>query len=65
MCIRDRNEDAAHEMFLDDDWRSTKSDYGNMAQAMELGGDRLDPEQQRRLKALLGAHPGDVYKRQP
>jgi len=36
------NEDAAHEMFLDDDWRSTKSDYGNMAQAMELGGDRLE-----------------------
>jgi hypothetical protein len=34
------NADAAHEMFLEDDWRATKSDYRNMAQAMVLGGDR-------------------------
>jgi hypothetical protein len=34
------NADAAYEMFLEDDWRATKSDYRNMAQAMLLGGDR-------------------------
>jgi hypothetical protein len=33
------NADAAYEMFLEDDWRSTKSDYRNMAQAMIIGGD--------------------------
>lgn len=34
------NDEAAHEMFLEDDWRSTKSDYWSMAQAMAMGGDR-------------------------
>jgi hypothetical protein len=34
------NADAAYEMFLEDDWRATKSDYRSMAQAMILGGDR-------------------------
>ncbi len=36
------NADAAYEMFLEDDWRDTKSDYRNMAQAMALGGDRQE-----------------------
>jgi hypothetical protein len=36
------NADAAYEMFLEDDWRATKSDYRNMAQAMALGGDRQE-----------------------
>ncbi len=36
------NDDAAYEMFLEDDWRDTKSDYRNMAQAMLLGGDRRE-----------------------
>jgi hypothetical protein len=33
------NANAAHEMFLADDWRSTKSDYWDMAHAMAIGGD--------------------------
>jgi hypothetical protein len=34
------NRKAAREIFLEDDWRMTKSDYWNMAHAMALGGDR-------------------------
>ena len=33
------NADAAHELYLDDDWRATKSDYWNMARAMAMGDD--------------------------
>lgn len=33
------NKDAAYEMFLEEDWRNTKSDYWNMARAMAMGGD--------------------------
>jgi hypothetical protein len=33
------NANAAHEMFLADDWRSTKKDYWDMAHAMAIGGD--------------------------
>lgn len=33
------NRDAAHELFLADDWRATKSDYWDMAHAMAQGGD--------------------------
>lgn len=36
------NADAAYEMFLEDDWRATKGDYRNMAQAMLLGGDQSE-----------------------
>jgi hypothetical protein len=35
----DLNATAAHEMFLADDWRSTKREYWDMAHAMALGGD--------------------------
>jgi len=34
------NRKAAYEMFLEDDWRATKSDYWDMAHAMAQGGDR-------------------------
>jgi hypothetical protein len=34
------NRKAAYEMFLEDDWRSAKSDYWDMAHAMAQGGDR-------------------------
>jgi hypothetical protein len=33
------NENAAHELFLEDDWRNAKSDYFDMAHAMANGGD--------------------------
>jgi len=33
------NRDAAHELYLEDDWRATKSDYWDMAHAMAQGGD--------------------------
>jgi hypothetical protein len=35
----DLNANAAHELFLGDDWRSTMSDYSDMAHAMANGGD--------------------------
>ena len=34
------NKEAAYQLFLEDDWRRTKSDYWSMAHSMELGGDR-------------------------
>lgn len=34
------NRNAAYEMFMEDDWRSTKSDYWDTAHAMAQGGDR-------------------------
>jgi hypothetical protein len=34
------NRKAAYELFLDDDWRATKSDYWDIAHAMAQGGDR-------------------------
>ena len=36
---RNLNRDAAHEIFLADDWRETKSDYWDIAHAMSEGGD--------------------------
>jgi hypothetical protein len=36
------NADLAYAVFLEDDWRETKSDYRNMARAMALGGDRQE-----------------------
>jgi hypothetical protein len=36
------NADVAYSTFLEDDWRETKGDYRNMAQAMALGGDRQE-----------------------
>jgi hypothetical protein len=36
------NEAAAYEIFLEDDWRRTKSDYFDMAHAMDQGGDRSE-----------------------
>jgi hypothetical protein len=34
------NRKAAYEMFMEDDWRATKSDYWDIAHAMAQGGDR-------------------------
>jgi hypothetical protein len=36
------NRDAAYEMFLADTWRTTKSDYRDMARAMAMGGDQYE-----------------------
>jgi hypothetical protein len=34
------NRNAAYEMFMEDDWRATKSDYWDMAHSIAQGGDR-------------------------